>query len=260
MRNVTYINAGAGPGKTYTLTKILAEKLSKKEVKPSEVILTTFTELAAAEFKEKARQQILSTDNMEVASQMDCAAIGTVHSVALGFIKKFWFLLEYGADIQTISERDEDFYMSQSLARIASMPEHKSDLDNFRKFRDFFDILDSSNHPDHLFWQQHLNSVVEKMEYYGVDVVDISTQKSIETLRAVYTGNPVDYNFIASALKEYGNFCATKFDDGRSGTKAHEHYDAVAKLLHEKRDQDWLTRVKTLMKTPCCEKAAEQKL
>ena len=157
MRNVTYINAGAGSGKTYTLTKILAEKLSKKEVKPSEVILTTFTELAAAEFKEKARQQILSSDNMEVASQMDCAAIGTVHSVALGFIKKFWFLLEYGADIQTISERDEDFYMSQSLARIASMPEHKSDLDNFRKFRDFFDILDSSNHPDHLFWQQHLN-------------------------------------------------------------------------------------------------------
>ena len=38
MRNVTYINAGAGSGKTYTLTKILAEKLSKKEVKPSEVI------------------------------------------------------------------------------------------------------------------------------------------------------------------------------------------------------------------------------
>ena len=67
MRNVTYINAGAGSGKTYTLTKILAEKLSKKEVKPSEVILTTFTELAAAEFKEKARQQILSTDTMEVA-------------------------------------------------------------------------------------------------------------------------------------------------------------------------------------------------
>lgn len=258
MRNVTYINAGAGSGKTYTLTKILAEKLSKKEVKPSEVILTTFTELAAAEFKEKARQQILSTDNMEVASQMDCAAIGTVHSVALGFIKKFWFLLEYGADIQTISERDEDFYMSQSLARIASMPEHKSDLENFRKFRDFFDILDSSNHPDHLFWQQHLNAVVEKMEYYDVDVVEVSTQKSIETLRAVYTGKPVDYNFIASALKEYGNFCATKFDDGRSGTKAHEHYDAVAKLLLEKRDQDWLTRVKTLMKTPCCEKAAEQ--
>ena len=177
MRNVTYINAGAGSGKTYTLTKILADKLSAGEVTPSKVILTTFTELAAAEFREKARQQILSTGNMDCASQMDCAAIGTVHSVALRFIKKFWYLLEYGADIQTISERDENFYMSQSLARITNMPDHKPDLDNFRKFRDNFDILDSSNHPDHLFWQQHLNAVVEKMEYYGVDDVEESIRQ-----------------------------------------------------------------------------------
>ena len=261
MKNVTYINAGAGSGKTYTLTRILAEKLSEKDarVNPSQVILTTFTELAAAEFKEKARQQILATGNLEVASQMDCAAIGTVHSVALGFIKKFWYLLDYGADIQTISERDADFYMSQSLARIASLPEHKTDLDNFRRFRDYFDIQDASGHPDYLFWQQYLNAVVEKMEYYGVNEVETSTQKSIETLKAVYTEKPINYNFIASALKEYGNFCTTKFNDGRSGPKAHEHYDTVAKLLLEaKRDQDWLTRVKTLMKSPCCEKAAEQ--
>ena len=258
MRNVTYINAGAGSGKTFTLTKILAEKLSKNEVKPSEVILTTFTELAATEFKEKARQQILSTDNMEVASQMDCAAIGTVHSVALGFIKKFWYLLEYGADIQIISERDENFYMSQSLARVTSMPEHKTDLENFRRFRDFFDIRDSYSHPDHLFWQQHLSAVVEKMEYYGVDDVEISAQKSIETLRAVYKEAPVDYKFIASALEEYGNFCTTKFNDKRS-KKAHEHYDAIAKLLHEKRDHDWLIRVKRLMKSPCSETTAEKK-
>ena len=212
MRNVTYINAGAGSGKTYTLTKILAEKLSKQEVKPSEVILTTFTELAAAEFKEKARQQILSTDNMEIASQIDCAAIGTVHSVALGFIKKFWYLLEYGADIQTISERDEDFYMSQSLARIASMPEHKNDLEIFRKFRDFFDILDSSSHPDHLFWQQHLNAVVEKMEYYGVDDVEESIKQSIKTLEAVYSGKKEDtatLNSLRAYLNKYYDYLSS---------------------------------------------------
>ena len=126
MKNVTYINAGAGSGKTYTLTRILAEKLSEKDengnpvIMPSQVILTTFTDLAAAEFREKARVQILENGNFKAASQMDSAAIGTVHSVALQFIKKFWYLLDYGADIKTISERDEDFYMSQSLARIVS--------------------------------------------------------------------------------------------------------------------------------------------
>ena len=112
MRNVTYINAGAGSGKTYTLTKILAEKLSERDengkslMMPSQVILTTFTELAAAEFREKARIQILEKGNFNAAAQMDSAAIGTVHSVALQFIKKFWYLLDYGADIKTISERD----------------------------------------------------------------------------------------------------------------------------------------------------------
>ena len=93
MRNVTYINAGAGSGKTYTLTKKLAEKLSEKDengksvIMPSQVILTTFTELAAAEFREKARVQILEKGNFSAAAQMDSAAIGTVHSVALQFIK-----------------------------------------------------------------------------------------------------------------------------------------------------------------------------
>ena len=88
MKNVTYINAGAGSGKTFTLTRILADKLSDKEtvLRPSQVILTTFTELAAAEFREKARQQILSKGGTDVAAQMDSAVIGTVHSVAFSFI------------------------------------------------------------------------------------------------------------------------------------------------------------------------------
>ena len=200
MKNVTYINAGAGSGKTYTLTKILAEKLSEKDgngnpvIMPSQVILTTFTDLAAAEFREKARIQILENGNFKAASQMDSAAIGTVHSVALQFIKKFWYLLDYGADIKTISERDEDFYMSQSLARIVSEKDEngkvkrQQDLDNFRRFRDHFDICDGFSHPDYLFWQRHLNEVVEKMEYYDVNDVETSIERSFETLEALYSG------------------------------------------------------------------------
>lgn len=200
MKNVTYINAGAGSGKTYTLTRILAEKLSEKDengnpvIMPSQVILTTFTDLAAAEFREKARVQILENGNFKAASQMDSAAIGTVHSVALQFIKKFWYLLDYGADIKTISERDEDFYMSQSLARIVSEKDEngkvkrQQDLDNFRRFRDHFDICDGFSHPDYLFWQRHLNEVVEKMEYYDVNDVETSIEKSFETLETLYSG------------------------------------------------------------------------
>ena len=173
MKNVTYINAGAGSGKTFTLTDILVKKLggtngtAQSAVLPSQVLLTTFTELAAAEFREKARQRMLEEGFLDVAAQIDSAYIGTVHSVALRFIKKFWYLLDYGADVKIISERDEDFYMSQSLSRIVSERDangklkKKDELAAFRKFRDYYDIVNGYGHPDYLFWQRVLNDVVE---------------------------------------------------------------------------------------------------
>ena len=198
MRNITYINAGAGSGKTHTLTSILTKKLAERDaagkycITPSSVILTTFTELAATEFREKARQQLLAGNeqegiegNIEAATQLDSAAIGTVHSVALQFIKKFWYLLDYGADIRIISDRDADFYMSQSLVRIVK--KYRNDLDNFRSFRNYFNICGKSyDHPDYLFWQRYLRDVVEKMEYYKVDEVEESIQKSLLTLKSVF--------------------------------------------------------------------------
>ena len=57
MKNVTYINAGAGSGKTHCLTETLTSLIKKGEVKPEQVILTTFTTKAANEFKEKVNIQ-----------------------------------------------------------------------------------------------------------------------------------------------------------------------------------------------------------
>ena len=204
MRNVTYINAGAGSGKTYTLTRILAEKLSADEgaLNPSQVILTTFTELAATEFREKARQQILEKEIVDVAAQMDSAVIGTVHSVALTFIKKFWYLLEYGAEIQTISDRDADFYMSQSLSRVVNDKANDKHINNFRRFRDSFNIVDSYGHPDYLFWKEYLSAIVEKMEYYCVEDVKESIKKSLETARSIYS-NPAATDEDIDAVKKY---------------------------------------------------------
>ena len=250
MKNITYINAGAGSGKTYTLTNILAEKLAEGNINPSQVILTTFTELAAAEFREKARQKLLAGNpqkgvqgNVEAATQLDSAAIGTVHSVALRFIKKFWYLLEYGAEVQIITDRDADFYMSQSLARIVGEEQYREDLDNFHKFRDFYDISDGYGHPDYLFWQDYLNHVVEKMEYYEVDEIEESIDKSIDTLRQVFNKRDADYGLITKALEEYRDFCGTK-----SSQTAQKAYNDAAQLINRSHNQGWLNEVKVLFK------------
>ena len=261
MKNITYINAGAGSGKTFTLTNILAEKLAKGDINPSQVILTTFTELAAAEFREKARQKLLAGNpqkgiqgNIGAATQLDSAAIGTVHSVALRFIKKFWYLLEYGAEVQTITDRDADFYMSQSLARIVNEEKYKEDLKNFRIFRDFYNICDGYGYPDYLFWQRYLNDVVEKMEYYDVDDIEESIEKSIETLRQVYNKSDADHDMIARALQEYRDFCGKNIKE--NGDKAERHYNAAAQLINQPHNQEWLNAVKVLFKDLCKAKSA----
>lgn len=221
MKNVTFINAGAGSGKTYKLTETLSEKLAEKDgngnavIKPSQVILTTFTELAAAEIREKARQRFLDAGNFDAAAKIDSAKIGTVHSIALDFIKKFWYLLDYGANVQTITERDAEFYMSQSLAKIVSERDEngrlkkEKELDIFRKFRDFYNICDgNSQRPDYHFWEKNLHDIVEKMEYYDVHDVQESINENLKTIKFIYFFN----EFPEKKIQEMRDYLSRYYD------------------------------------------------
>ena len=99
MERVTYISAGAGSGKTYTLTHLLAEHIAGmrknkdgkwepcEQVDPEKVILTTYTKKAAAEFREKAKSVLYEEGRnnpilYEAAARLGQSSIGTVHAVA----------------------------------------------------------------------------------------------------------------------------------------------------------------------------------
>ena len=182
MKNVTYINAGAGSGKTTELTKILAEKL-KKEVKPSEVILTTFTEMAATEFRERARQKLYQSSQADIANQLDAATIGTVHSVAFSFIKKYWYLIGVSPDMKVMSEEDLQVYISQSLGDYVN----QSDLDFFRQYCEFFNLRGSDNSSvDYNFWINALLIVIDKINTYNVDLKE-SKNQSTELIKRLFS-------------------------------------------------------------------------
>ena len=116
MKNVTYINASAGSGKTYTLTHLLAKLIKDKEVKPEQVIMTTFSVKAANEMKEEAKKVLYEGSQFDEATRIDQAMIGTIHSVAQAFIKKYWFFLGLSPDMGVMDEEDTKFYVSQSLS------------------------------------------------------------------------------------------------------------------------------------------------
>ena len=80
MKNIKYISASAGSGKTYRLTEELTKAIQSNAVQPENVILTTFTKAAAAEFKEKAKAMLYEHGMVEAADRLDQALIGTIHS------------------------------------------------------------------------------------------------------------------------------------------------------------------------------------
>lgn len=236
MKNTTFINAGAGSGKTYRLTTDLARKLTQENIEPSQVILTTYTELAAAEFREKARKEILSAKDNEgrlvdadirirCATQLDNAFIGTVHAISYRFIRKYWYLLDYGADIQTMSDQNQDFYMSQSLSDIVSEDDRKV----FRQFRDTFDIKDEKSRPYHLFWIPELKEVVDKMEYYDIQDSEESLRRSYEMAETIFRG--MDIPHALSAINRYlpnlKSRCEGLVSHGSYGKKAIRFIQAI---------------------------------
>ena len=160
MKNVTYINASAGSGKTYTLTHKLAELIKSGLVRPDQVIMTTFTVKAANEMKEEAKKVLYENGLFEASTQLDHAMIGTIHSVANSLIKKYWFFLGLSPDMGVMAEEDTQFYISQSLSEL---PTH-DELNQLHAFCESvgiqFGYFSGKNGLNYDFWKSDIEKVI----------------------------------------------------------------------------------------------------
>ena len=225
MERVTYISAGAGSGKTYTLTHLLAEHIAGmrknkdgkwepcEQVAPEKVILTTYTKKAAAEFREKAKSVLYEEGRnnpmlYEAAARLEQASIGTVHAVANSFVQKYWYYLGLSPQQKVIAEEDVNFYISQSLAELPTEDEIKF-LNHFRyqfgieKLRVPGDPSKGS-YADYGYWKDLLVQVIKKSETFGVKDLAESRQKSLDLVGSLYHGNLImpTVEEIKSAIEE----------------------------------------------------------
>ena len=200
MERVTYISAGAGSGKTYTLTHLLADHISNGDVEPEKVILTTYTKKAAAEFREKAKTVLYEEGRKnpmlyEAAARLEQSSIGTVHAVANSFVQKYWYYLGLSPQQKVIAEEDVNFYISQSLAELPTEDEIKF----LNQFRYLFSIEklrvpgdpSKGSYADYGFWKDLLVQVIKKSETFGVGDLAESRQKSLDLVGSLYLGNMV---------------------------------------------------------------------
>ena len=208
MNHVTYISAGAGSGKTYTLTTFLSELITKKGVKPEEFILTTFTEAAAAEFKEKARAKIFECTDYEqyaqAAERLNQAMIGTVDSVSYRFVMKYWYLLGISPNLKYLDDETTKFFINQNLQNILTAEES----DFLKSFVDDFEIGYSYGSDkygkNYDFWKEDVKDIMEKSKSFDTDMSE-NLKASLEYANSLLGDWPLSYdrNDILTFLNEF---------------------------------------------------------
>lgn len=208
MNHVTYISAGAGSGKTYTLTTFLSELITKKGVKPEEFILTTFTEAAAAEFKEKARAKIFECTDYEqyaqAAERLNQAMIGTVDSVSYRFVKKYWYLLGISPNLKYLDDETTNFFINQNLQNILTAEES----DFFKSFVDDFEVGYSYGSDkygkNYDFWKKDVKDIMDKSKSFDTDMSE-NLKASLEYANSLLGDWPLSYdkNDILTFLNEF---------------------------------------------------------
>ena len=192
MKNINYINAGAGSGKTYALTEKFTELIKNGQTTPSRVILTTFTKRAAAEFRLKARERLISEGLHSAAAELDSAMIGTVHSVAERYIARYWYLLGLGAGVKPMPEEETDFYISSTLSGVATPEELKL----FGEYANAVQLRQAmSTKIDYDFWKGDVRKLIEKAETFSVKDLATSEARSLALFEDMFpevrTGDPV---------------------------------------------------------------------
>lgn len=186
MKNVTYISASAGSGKTTEIVKRLVNAIENEGVQPSQIIMTTFTRAAAQEMRERAKKGLLEAHMPKEANEIGAALIGTIHSVCLSFLQKYWYLAGISPDTQEMDENDFKLYVDRSLFEFVS----ESDMQRFEQWRKVLNITHytgGKTSPYVPYWRDWLRTMVDKARYYHIEDLKGSRQKSIEEIERTWS-------------------------------------------------------------------------
>ena len=185
MKNITYISAGAGSGKTTRIIDELVNAITNEKRRPSEIMMTTFTRAAAQEMQERAKKKLLELNMPDKANEMGAAMIGTIHSVCLRFIQKYWYLIGISPDIQEMDENDFKMYVDLSLFQQVTEAEMQ-EFEEWRKVLGLTYYSGSRTKPYVNYWRDWLRTMVDKARYYRIEDLKQSCDNSIEQIEDIF--------------------------------------------------------------------------
>lgn len=242
MKNIHYISAGAGSGKTYTLTETLVNLVKDNKCSPSEVILTTFTELAAAEFRQKAYDALVKAKRYDDAAALDSASIGTVHSVALKYIQKYWYLLGLGSRMNVIADEDKKIFISSTVGKVIGNEERLV----LKEFDDTFSRYGYRNDDK---WIDILSKLLSESQTFRVDSLEESRKYSLNFIEGFFDGE--DTVFPISDIKYWLNAYERICKEGdRNGNPYTEELERIAFVRRDLECYPSMITVLSMMQNP----------
>ena len=84
------IIAGAGAGKTETLTRRIVYLLAVEEVKPSSIVAFTFTEKAAQSMKSRIYRRVGELCGQDATAKLGEMYVGTIHAYAKRILEDYF--------------------------------------------------------------------------------------------------------------------------------------------------------------------------
>ncbi len=225
------ILAGAGSGKTRTLTYRIAYLIQKKKVKPSQILALTFTNKAAAEMKNRIGQLI--------GSEIAPLWIGTFHSAGAKLMRIEAETAGYKRNF-TIYDVDDQVQALKKIVSSIGLPQQKLPpkmlQSQLSKLKNQFKYPQDISTKEDDGFEGHLREIYEKYQKYllannAMDFDDL-LMKPIELfsenpkIQAKYVSkfkyilvdeyqdtNKTQYLFLKKLINKHNNICVVGDED-----------------------------------------------
>ena len=186
------ISAGAGSGKTAVLTERIY-RIAKADNSLDKFLVLTFTNLAAAEMKDRVRGKLLDDpETLGLASEVDNAHIETFDSFSLFLAKKYFYELGISKDISIVEnsilsikrkvyldEIFEELYEKEDSRFLSLIDNYASKNENgIKEF--IINILQTGDKKADNF--AFFNSL--KTDYFNQEFIDLSIKEYVDEIKS----------------------------------------------------------------------------
>ena len=223
--------ASAGTGKTSTIVGRISYLIKEKRIKPSEILLLTFTNKASQEMIERVGKKL----SPKIAQQIES---GTFHSVSYRHLKKVnpKLLLKRESDVKTLfrtvyDKRDFSSMLSEATSPYSS--KHLYELYNYYQnveLEQYFGDWIDENREDHSLYADIYQDIVDEFERVKDDLGfmnfndlllkmrktlkdnEVNRPKYFEILVDEYQDTNILQDSVITELKPQSLFCVGDYD------------------------------------------------